>query len=324
MKKTLIILFILVFNYTYKAQQNLVTNGDFEQYSACPTTLDQLNLATGWSSYSETPDYFNACSSVAGMATPNVAFGYQVPYGGNAYVGFIPYDISGTDYREIIGTQLISPLSIGNTYYFSFFLSFAGTPNYTSLACNKIGIRFSTVSYSFTNPIPIDNFSHYYITAIINDTLNWVQVKGSYVADSSYNYLAIGNFFNDANMLPSDTLGMANSNNYESYYYIDNVALSTDSTVAYATGVNQYDNPQIITVFPNPCNNLLHIRYNDIPKQVEVYDIFGNLHLKANYFLRDSEYMLDVSSLSNGLYIMKINIQNLIIQKQIVISKQQP
>jgi hypothetical protein len=205
MKKFFLLSSFISLSLLIKAQ-NLIYNGNFEIYDTCPTTLDKLRFATGWSSYSETPDYFNTCSPV-GLAPPNAIAAYQFPYSGNAYAGILTMVPGDTNYREIIGTQLTSSLLIGTTYYFSFFINFAGTPNYTSLATSKAGLRFSTIPYSFTNPVPINNFTHYFCSTILNDTVNWVQLKGSYVADSAYQYVAIGNFFDDANMLQAVIIG---------------------------------------------------------------------------------------------------------------------
>ncbi len=189
------------------------------------------------------------------------------------------------------------------------------------MATDKIGLRFSTIPYSFANPCPINNSAHYYCPTILNDSLNWVQLKGSYVADSAYQYVAIGNFFDDVNMFSFDTLGMSNCNNWQAYYFLDNVAVSSDSNIAYATGVNEYDEFQWISLFPNPCANTLNIICNEIPKQIEVYDMLGDLCLKSNFSFKSSIYLLDTSELNSGIYIVKISVQKKIIQKKIVISK---
>jgi hypothetical protein len=49
--------------------QNLVPNGDFEQYHSCPTFHSQLDSALYWFNPglylpgNSTPDYYNACGS---------------------------------------------------------------------------------------------------------------------------------------------------------------------------------------------------------------------------------------------------------------------
>lgn len=46
----------------YTKAQNLVPNPSFEQISTCPSSLAQLQLATGWISI-ESPDLFSTCAS---------------------------------------------------------------------------------------------------------------------------------------------------------------------------------------------------------------------------------------------------------------------
>lgn len=188
--KSLLLHIAFVFYAVVGYAQNLVSNGGFEVYSQCPTTLDQLNFAIGWSSYSESPDYYRTCGANGLPPPENAGIGYQLPNNGNAHAGLITM-LNGLEYREIIGSQLTSTLQIGTTYYFSFFVNFAGIPNFTSLATNKVGLRLSTIPYSLSNPIPINNFAHYYSTTVLTDTINWVQLKGSFVADSLINILLL-------------------------------------------------------------------------------------------------------------------------------------
>ena len=166
--------------------QNLVPNSDFEVYSSCPVALDQVYLSTGWSSYRYSPDYFNSCNSgVLGIPTNGV--GYQSAYSGNAYAGFIAFDVNG-DSREIIGSQLSQALSIGQNYFVSMRVSLAefqpSPPQY--IPCNKIGIKFSTVPFSASAPPPINNFAHVFTDSIISDTMNWITIQGSFIADSVF------------------------------------------------------------------------------------------------------------------------------------------
>ena len=67
------------------------------------------------------------------------------------------------------------------------------------MASNKLGAKFSTVSYSYSNPIQINNFAHVYSDSVIKDTTSWTLIKGEFTADSAYQYISIGNFFDDIN-----------------------------------------------------------------------------------------------------------------------------
>src|SRR5689334_10862519 len=112
MKKTLASLFFMslttTFSPTLKAQ-NLVPNPSFEIFDTCPDNVDQVNRAQGWSSFGNTPDYFNTCDSTGNMAVsiPHNALGYQLAADGSAYCGLFNHEVF--EYREYIGSQLINP-----------------------------------------------------------------------------------------------------------------------------------------------------------------------------------------------------------------------
>jgi hypothetical protein len=301
-----------------KAQTNLVPNPSFEIADTCPTNLGQMNYCHSWSSYCGSPDYFNTCNT-GSWAPPNIgSIGYQTPVFGNAYAGFIPFENNiPKNYREVIGAQLISSLNIGTKYYFSFFVSCAGMQSFT-LASDKIGLRFSTVPYSVSDSTPINNFANYYETTIITDTVNWVKLNGSFVADSIYKYIALGNFFDDAH---TDTVSFGIFNDY-AYYFIDNVCLSTDSIFADNNVIKQLNESQkSVMLYPNPCKDKLQVKCTDFPKEFELFDLLGQSKIRITNSLRTLDYVIDTSALDNGIYFLKINFQNRTIQKQIIISK---
>ena len=233
-------------------------NHSFEDTIQCPVGLDQLNRCQHWTSYANSPDYFNVCSQIDGISPPMVDFGYQMPVEGEAYTGIATYSINNPNYREVMGAELLSSLEIGNKYFFSFYAVLGGLGGGT-IATNKVGILFSTIPYNANNPTPINNFSHFSIDTILTDTVNWHFFKGDFVADSAYNYIAIGSFFDDNN---TDTVRIAPTLNYHSYFLIDNVCVSSDSTCntivsASANEILQYN---IVLIYPNPSTNTINIK----------------------------------------------------------------
>jgi hypothetical protein len=121
-----------------KAQINLVPNGSFEDTVSCPTSANQIDKAVGWHASGGSPDYFNECDFVSGTtAIPSNFTGYQYAFDGGAYAGFIANNNSAINSREYITCHLISPLTIGVTYFVSFELSLSGNLVFT-LACNKM------------------------------------------------------------------------------------------------------------------------------------------------------------------------------------------
>lgn len=77
-----------------------------------------------------------------------------------------------------------------------------------------------------------------------------------------------------------------------------------------------------ISIFPNPVNNELNIRFeNDIVNcEIKMYDLTGRLTLsQANLDL--SQVVLDVSTLPNGSYILEINSDNQKIRRKILVAR---
>ncbi len=297
--------------------QNLVSNPSFEDTVACPTLLTQIDLATGWMSFSFTPDYFNACAPsniIAPVSVPHNIWGDQLAHTGNAYVGFATYSAGATNSREYIATQLIQPLAIGQKYFLSFYVSSAFgyiQSGYPGMATNNIGALFSTVAYSQSNPQHVDNFAHIVDSIIINDTINWVKISGSFIADSAYQYLSIGNFFDDINTNVI-TIGVHNPN--AAYYYLDDVKLSTDST--FVNGIDDY-NSNVIKIFPNPARDWILVSGNRL-KEIALYDVLGNLCYEAPD-LSVSTCKMNISNYAEGIYFLRAKSGNEYITKKIVI-----
>jgi hypothetical protein len=288
------------------AQQNLVPNPSFEIFSSCPNGLnsgspDELIKATGWCTYRETPDYYNNCANqTTAVSIPDNFCGYQLPASGNGYVGFQAYFT--TDFREVLGCQLTSTLIIGQKYFVTFKVVNAGAPGTfgTGFNCctNKIGARFSTVPNTYSNPTAINNIANVYTDSIIKDTISWFTISGSFIADSNYQYIAIGNFFDDAN---TDTLKF-NTSACRAYYLVDHICVSTDSLYAanWEFVEDTFQNP--IHIFPNPTYGIMNVSFQgDIIPTISLYNSIGEtIVIKAIVSQNDIE--LNLSELSAGVY----------------------
>ena len=299
--------------------QNLVSNPSFEDTVACPTTLTQIDLATGWMSFSLTPDYFNACASASAIppvSVPHNIWGDQIAHTGNAYAGFVAFQLGSTNSREYVGTQLNQTLIIGQKYFISFWVSSAfGYMNpydYPHLACNNLGARFSTVSYSPNNPQFANNFAHIVDTNIINDTINWIKISGSFIADSAYQYLSIGNFFTDS---ITNWISIGQSLPNLAYYYLDDVCVTTDSLYNDTwTGIENLHESNI-SIIPNPANTFIKINGMEGELEINIYDLVGRIvrHTKIN------NNLLNTESISDGIYLIKIDSKDKTIIKKILI-----
>lgn len=202
MKKiVLIFIALLAFNFTIKAQTNLVPNPSFEIFDTCPDNLGQISRANGWFSSKPSPDYFNSCANSSDWSyVPSNYWGYQIPASGLGYAGFTA-KVGQFNIREYLSIQLNNSLQIGAKYFVSMKVCLAFNPNFGSsdyCGINKLGALFSTNIYSDIENAPICNCPQFYSSSIISDTLNWTMIKGSFVADSIYKFINIGNFFTDS------------------------------------------------------------------------------------------------------------------------------
>ena len=278
--------------------QNLVPNPSFEDTISCPDLVNQLNLSVGWSAFRLSPDYLNSCSGFSLVGVPSNWAGYQIPRSGNAYAGFytIYTPTQHQNPRECIGIQLIQPLIPGHEYYVSLNVSRAVNEfQFVNLATNKIGAKFTNTLYSLASPVPLNNVAHVYTDSVISDTVNWVEIKGFFISDSAYQYLSIGNFFDDS----STTYIRFDSISEYAYYYLDDI-LVADST---PTAINKIT-PGKLEIFPNPFQDELIIEGDKI-ELISVFDVFGRKIIERVPVSTLNKIKTDF--LTKGFYFVEIN-----------------
>lgn len=176
---------------------------------------------------------------------------------------------------------------------------------YPGSACNNIGAKLTTNAFSINNPLTVDNYAQVFESAIILDTINWVEISGSFIADSNYQYLCIGNFFDDFNTNVAPIISAYN----DAYYYLDDIILSSDSNfVNYTFSVNTLTTIQI---FPNPVSNRLIIKADNICI-AELFNSMGSkVCCKVELNSIDNEYyILNLSELTSGVYILVLKLSN--------------
>jgi hypothetical protein len=294
-----IFLLLLFFAGVGNAQVNLVPNPSFEDTVNCPLGLDNMQEVLGWSSFRNSADYFNGCSMTP-MNVPNTAFGYQPSHTGNAYCGVITYwkgnSVLTNNYREFIGVQLLNSLQVGTKYYFSFY-AVSAQNNSIGYFSNNIGLRFFTNIYSKTNPAPLDNFAHIKLDTLLTDTVNWLKISGSFIADSSYQHVSIGNFYDYIN---TDTLVYLTFPQC-AYSYIDDVCVTTDSLYNETwTGLQNIVLNEI-HIWPNPIQNYFQFNAKQLIDEVAIYDCRSKLIKSENVNALEGRIEFDV--LSGGIYL---------------------
>jgi hypothetical protein len=229
MKKIIMILLLLYVCNNIHAQVNIVSNGDFEYYSTCPTAFSQTSNCTGWRQYTGgTSDFFHTCGSGTVQA-PNPFFGYQQPASGKGYLGGYSFTsvTNPTTYTEYIAGS-IAALIPGYTYEVSMSVSLANTSGYGN---NGLGMWFyktgpaSIAPFTTLTVTPQLSFASY---GVITDTQNWVRLTAQFKADSAYTDIVIGTFIPSSGFLTSPV----GSGGGYSYYYFDSV------WIRIATGIN--------------------------------------------------------------------------------------
>ena len=301
--KKLITVFILLFISKMITAQNLVPNGDFEQYWHCPSYISQIDSAKYWIQPTlGTCDYYNQCAQppnlfiTTSVNVPNNTFGFQQARSGVGYAGIYLWEQGPPIYREYIEVPLTSSLIAGTCYHFQMYINLA----------NKCGITTSDVGVYFSNTLisGISNTSNLPFTPQINnsignspDTLNWTLVSGNYTSLGGENYITIGNFKND---LALDTNLYNHSGNIHfSYIYIDDVSLIQ----CVEEGITNYNYPQI-NIFPNPITTQLTININNNePTELTLYDITSRKILQQTFVAAAT---INTESLAEGIYLYQL------------------
>lgn len=306
MKQTLTLIFVLITTHLFA--QNLVLNPSFEDYSACPSDSCSISNANNWFSVLGLSSYFNTCGS-NGYHVPDNRYGHQQPATGNGYGEFYFLGGFAENMSEDLGGELSSSLIIGQKYFLSFKISLCDKSNAYS---NGMGIVFSTVKYP--DPCTVDFYNYidpavlkYHSDSLISDSINWVTLSGSFVADSAYKYFSIGYFgiLDYINYLPNNLI------HADIRYYLDDVCVSTDSlTCNTPTEIIENDFSKI-NIFPNPASNELTIDFALANKtSFELYDILGAKRKTVTFDNTLKPEIIDLTDIDSGLYFYVITARN--------------
>ena len=298
--------------------QNLVPNPSFEEYSACPVTtgFQGFSKPLYWEKWSESPEYFHACAgSLGGVDTlirvPLNGFGFQYALHGDAYVGAYAYGSGGEglSFREYVGCELLEPLEVGESYDLSFFanVAFGGTYWAPTWACNNMGMLFTNQTNPWNPGIgphfALRNYAHLQSTAIISDTADWTLVSGSFVADSAYRYLVIGNHFSNA---LTDTLHVIPGTSLGAYYFVDGVCVTrAGQPCDFIVGTGEVE-LTALRAWPNPAADHVNVRVG-LGTAWQVFDVLGRLVAEGVSSLEILK--LGVQDWAPGEYVIRLEAQ---------------
>ncbi len=218
--------FVLCGLFFLSQAQNLVPNPSFEFFVSCPNNQDQLFKATPWlSPTGTTPDYYNACTSSI-VSVPTNWYGFQNARTGSAYAGFASYYYCNFNCREYIEAPLLDTLLPGRKYCVSFYVSLAdssfngiapiGAYLSDTIVNNLATVEYLQVTPQISSPALIP----------ISDTLNWILVSGSFIANGGEKFIIIGTFVTDTNLTIDTVRTSFLPIEKFAYYYIDDISVT--------------------------------------------------------------------------------------------------
>lgn len=264
MKHSILYTIFIFLHLTLSAQDNLVPNYSFENYSACPTGPDLLSNVTDWYSCNiESPDYFNSCQLLPfTYGIPYTIAGYQKARTGDAFVGIQVFGATPAPRREYLQVRLTSSLKSDTDYNIIFYVSLA---NNSSTAISQLGVYVSSNAVMDATSGPL-SYTPQVVSAAgfyLKDTASWTKVSGKYTATGGEQFITIGNFKDE---LSTDTLKL-NSLPALSYYFIDDISVVQSDSSA--------DAPNIFTPNEDGTNDDWVIR--NLPKNsiIKIFDRWG-------------------------------------------------
>ncbi len=240
--KYILYLVLMISNFSF-SQTNLVSNPGFENNSSCPTFMLQWDKCIGWDNCNGnvggglwgTPDYYHTCGvsqSPYNPVPPNTGMGFCNPHTGNAMMGLVGYNASYADYREYISTQLICPLTAGNTYSVSFWITASSAPE-VQYNSSHFGVLLSNTAPVQSNYLVINATPQYEIATITNN-IAWQKHTFTISPTSTLNYITLGCFKSEPFLTTSLTTPSA-SQPYSNYFIDDIEVLNLSSSGSFST-----------------------------------------------------------------------------------------
>lgn len=296
----------LLFSIRSFGQQNLILNGDFEEYWECPDDATQIErckyVFNPLSLSVSTSDYFNSCANVNTVSAPQTFEGYQLPFSGNGMIGFAPLNnyIDDYNYREYIELSLSEQLLCGNTYYFEGYFNLANLCRYSLKGfefyfSEKELNNETDYLYNLYTPQVIDT-----ITPVL-DTLNWVKISFDFVADKPYSFISIGNIKSNYSTDYIDFNPLAIGQQYYSYYYLDNVSLTQVKE-------SQIEIPNVFTPNEDGINDLFQplgeVGYFE---NMLIFNRWGNEVANLSYPFQWKGETMNGEKLFEGVYFYLLN-----------------
>ncbi len=204
-KKLTLFMVCVLQTIVYKSQiANYITNGGFENVYSCTGFDKSITNAKGWRSIDSSIFGGLVLNTVCYSYVPYNGLTYQWPHSGNNDVQTTVLcqtpQCSPNPNRGYFRNRLKANLINGKTYCVKFY---ANVSNPTSYGISNLGAFFvdnsiDTITYiniplTYINP-QVENPT----ANILTDTMNWVSITGTFVANGTEKNCVIGNFRSDA------------------------------------------------------------------------------------------------------------------------------
>ncbi|HUM45488.1 MAG TPA: T9SS type A sorting domain-containing protein [Chitinophagales bacterium] len=304
-------LFFLV-TYTITSAQNLVLNGSFENYSACPNNYSQLDSALYWTTPTafSSSDYYHACADPSTfVSVPLNGPGYQEANSGEAYAGIYLVFPGSLNYREYLEVQLADTLIKDACYIFQMYVNLTNTCKFTTDAVGAYFSDTAIINLTTFNPLPV-------IPQISNsngnflDTLEWTLVSATYQASGGESHLIIGNFVDDA------ATALAVINNAAPFDFVYALVDDVSLIPCKATGDEAFKK-FIAHIYPNPATDWLSVEINnEMSAMLKLYDMSNRVVLQKSF---NRGLTLSTIGLPKGIYVCEIIQLNATLIKKLII-----
>ncbi len=315
MKTLLFFSFLVGLVCGVEAQDNLIPNPSFESVD-CETDAG-TNYFFGASQWYNcnyaTPDFYgeesidNCVKSIFSGVWAEIGE-WQYPKDGSHMSGvYARPQTSGT--REYLQCELLDSLQAEHLYCFSMFVSLSNT---TTVATDGFGVHFSAdsaLNFQTIDDLGLEPQIFNTQGEFLTDTVNWMQIEGTYYAEGGERYLTIGNHFDNNEC--SYILVDGTTQWLTAYYFVDDLELIDCTPVS----VNIMEEIEF-TIYPNPVSDRLNIN-SPINTPLEIYNSLGQLVYRRS--LKTGTNSLDLSLLSTGIYIIKLHDAKTDFQEVIVI-----
>lgn len=229
----------IFFVFHISAQVNFVGNPSFETLYDCVPAY-YTSKCVSWNAIDSSQKWmsglhYNLCAGNVPKGGPGF---YQYPRTGNGFIRSTFYCSTVTCTYPFLRTypknRLVSSLTSGVTYCVKMNVNLTNPSPYAldNLQILLGDITLDTIKYC---GIPLTYLTPQITNTIgvISDTLNWIEVKGTFVANGTEKYLVIGNFKSDAMTFASSS-PTGTGGGFASEYYIDDVSVIDFNLPAFA------------------------------------------------------------------------------------------